>query len=284
MTKTPSFAMQVSDLSQSLDYLTRYLGFTLLEEKQAEDVAYVLDIDGDPLLLAGPTVQDVSSYLSPSKFVLKPGETLSFRTNNIASWQTTFSQRGVTDVQISHNRLGDQVLRIKAPDNYTFEFIQLASHSFEALLEMYARSLAELDEALAGLSEDAMDLALSADSWNIRQIVHHIADSYILFGQSMKVALSSPGTQMEQPTAIGNERYSTGPEFRDRPVASSLALSHAFYVYIVDIVKYIPNAGEHSIEDHNGHKTTFSQLIHLLVVHTGEHLEEIWQIRRKYAK
>lgn len=176
------------------------------------------------------------------------------------------------------------ILVIVVFDNYTFNYVAPAAHAFGDLLNMYAHLSTELDEALAGLSEADMGLALNEESWSIRQIIHHIADCDMLFGEVMKVQLSSSGMVMERPREVGNEHVTTGPEYRDRPVASSVALSRIFHEHILDIVKYVPDAGEHYIAESNGHKHTFSQMVHLIVGHTGEHLDEIWEIRRKYGK
>lgn len=284
MTNPPPFAMQFTNLSAAVAYLTETLGFTLLEEKRAEDIAYVIDSDGDPLLIAGPAVKDLPSYLSAPRVVVKPGESLGFGIGDLDAWQAELSNKGITDMQVTQRSIGDRVLHVKGPDNYTFEFIQPAVHSYEELLNMYARSLDDLDEALAGLNDTEMGLVSCEGGWNIRQIVHHIADTDILFGEQMKVTLSAPGTVMERPTAVGNERITTEAEYRDRPVVTSVALFRAFHLSILDIVKYIPDAGERHIEDSNGHRYMFSQLIHTIVGHTGEHIEEIWKIRRKHGK
>ncbi|HEU5374730.1 MAG TPA: DinB family protein [Ktedonobacteraceae bacterium] len=284
MQNPPQAAMQVSNLSATLAFLTETLGFTLLEERPDEDFAYMCDSDGDSWMVAGPGVQDIPSYLSAPKFVAKPGESLAFGNRDLDTWQAELSRKGVPDIEVSQRQLGDRVLSVKGPDNYTFQFIQAAEHSFEELLSLYARSSDDVDEALRGLSDDDMSLALSDNTWNIRQIVHHICDTDILFGEHMKVALSASGATMESHTPVGNERISVQPEYRERPVASSLAFSRAFHAYILDIVKYIPDAGEHFIEDNNGRKHTFNQFLHLSVGHTGEHIEEIQKIRRKYGK
>ncbi len=284
MTDAPPFAMQFTDLSAGLTFLTETLGFTLIESKPAEDLAYVRDIDGDLLLLAGPTANDLPSYLSQPKFVCQPGETLTFGSANLEDWRATLSSKGITEFQVTQNRLGDHVLRVKGPDDYIFDFIKHAEHSFEELLRMYARSPEELDEALAGLSEEEMGLVSREGGWSIRQIVHHLADAEILFGEHMKVALSAPGTNIGMHVPVGNEHIAAQPEYRDRPVASSVALFRAFHQHILDIVKYIPDAGNRYVEDSTGRKHTFHQLVHLIVSHAGEHLDEIGEIRRKHGK
>lgn len=77
MAGPPSYAMRVSDVSSSSAFLVEKLGFSLIEHKPEEDIAYVLDTDGDAILLAGPAVQDIPSYLSAQHHIAEPGQVLS---------------------------------------------------------------------------------------------------------------------------------------------------------------------------------------------------------------
>ena len=284
MTELPSFAMRVSDVSSSKAFLTEKLGFTLIEHKPDEDIAYLLDTDGDALLLAGPTAHDPSSYLSPQLHIVQPGEVIRFAGGDLQARQADLLSKGLTNFQIERNRIGDSVLVLPVFDNYMFHYIVPATLAFSDLLDMYARLSTELDEALAGLSEADMGLALGEESWSIRQIVHHVADTDILVGQVMKVQLSSSGKVMERPPEVGNEHVTTRPEYRDRPIAGSVALSRIFHEHILDIVKYVPDAGKHYVAESNGRQHTFSQMVQLVVGHTEEHLDEVREIRQKYGK
>lgn len=284
MAELPSFAMHVSDVSSSSAFLIEKLGFTLTEQRPEEDIAYVIDTDGDAILLAGPAAQDIPAYLAAQHYIARPGEILTSAGGDLEARQADLLSKGLSDFQIKQNRIGDRTLMITVFDNYTFYYISPAIHPFADLLNMYARLATELDEALSGLSEADMGLALAEEHWSIRQIVHHIADCDILFGEVMKVQLSSSGAVMERPREVGNERVTSEPEYRDRPVASSVALSRTFHEHILDIVKYVPDAGEHYIAESNGRQHTFSQMVHLIVSHTGEHLDEISKIRQKYRK
>jgi len=284
MAELPSYAMRVSDVSSSSTFLAEKLGFTLIERRLNEDIAYVLDTDGDAIFLAGPTAHDIPSYLSAQHSIAQPGEILTFAADDLQARQADLRSHGVTEFQIKQNRIGDHILALTVFDHYTFQYVVPSPHAFADLLNMYAHLSTELDEALAGLSESDMSLALTEESWSIRQIVHHIADCDILFGEVMKVQLSSSGVVMERPREVGNERVTRGPEYRDRSVASSVALSRIFHEHILDIVKYVPDAEEHYVTESTGHTHTFRQMVHLIVGHTGEHLDEVWEIRRTYGK
>lgn len=284
MTALPTLAMYVSNVAASSAFLTEILGFTLLQRNPGADIAHLLDSDGDILLLVGPTARDVSSHLAAQHFIARPGESISFGSGDLEAWQAELASKGVTDTRIKQRRLGDRILALQPFDNYTFRYIEIASRPFEDLLPMYACSPDELDKALIGLSEADTRLTMDNGGWNIRQIVHHIADTDILFGEAMKIALSSPGTVVGNQQAVGNERIASEPEYRERPVASSVALFRAFHEHILDIIKYIPDAGERYIKGLDKRKQTFAQMMHSIVGHTGEHLEEIWEIRHKHGK
>ncbi|MGH2480360.1 MAG: DinB family protein [Ktedonobacteraceae bacterium] len=243
MADLPSFAMHVSDVSASSAFLVDMLNFTLNEHRPDADLAYLLDPnEGDVILLAGPAVHDLSALLAAEHYIAKRGDSISIE-GNLEAQQAELLSKGITDFQIKQSRTGDRTLALPAFDNYTFLYTETAAHTFDELLHLYARSSAELDETLVGLSEEETRLALHEDSWSIRQIVHHLADCEMLFAQIMKVQLSSPGTVMAHPHAIGNANVDAGLEYRERPVASSVALFRAFHEHILDIVTYVPNAG-----------------------------------------
>jgi catechol 2,3-dioxygenase-like lactoylglutathione lyase family enzyme len=63
MPDRPRFAMIVSDITASLKFYISYLGFTAVESQPESGMATMLDSDGDPILLAGPAINDVRSYL-----------------------------------------------------------------------------------------------------------------------------------------------------------------------------------------------------------------------------
>jgi catechol 2,3-dioxygenase-like lactoylglutathione lyase family enzyme len=285
MADLPGVALQVSHLSDSVAFFTEKLGFTLIEQNSAEDIAHILDVDGDPLLLAGPAVKNLPGYLADDHLLLKPGEGLNFGGgNNIEAQRALLLSRGATDLQIRERRTGDRILSVRGPDNYSFNFLQTSDHSFGEVLALYASSPNEVHEALAGLSDADMGLTRYDGGWNIRQVVHHIADLEVLFGDIMKVALSSPGAQMDRPRAVGNELTSRNPEYRDRPVDASMALIRVYHEYMLDLVKYIPNAEAGFIEGTDGHKTTFHEMVRTIIRHAEEHVDEIWEIRRKHNK
>jgi hypothetical protein len=287
MADLPSFAQQVSNVAESVAFYIDKIGFTLQEYKPAEDIASVLDPDGDPMILAGPAVQNLTSYLDERHLIFKPGESLDFLGEDLEARHAELLSRGVaeSDIQFIERRSGTRILSVKCPDNYLVNFIYATSLSTAEILQQYAQAPGELDAALVGLAEADLDLAQREGSWSIRQIVHHLADAEILFGEMMKVALSAPGAVMTRPRAVGNERITTAPEYRERPIANSVQLFHVFHEHILEIARFVPDVDNCHVVDPEGRKHAFgSAMAGLISEHTEEHIEEIWAIRRKYGK
>ena len=61
----------------------------------------------------------------------------------------------------------------------------------KTILAQYADGPAQLESALAGLTETDLDLTLSADSWSIRQIAHHTVDGDDIWKTCIKTALGN---------------------------------------------------------------------------------------------
>lgn len=119
----------------------------------------------------------------------------------------------------------------------------------DPILTQYAEGPALLKSALAGLTESGLDLSLTADSWSIRQIVHHLTDGDDIWKICIKAALGNPDGLFtlqwywDKPQMEWSENW----KYASRDIKSSLALLCANRRHIVELVKQIPNAWERSI-------------------------------------
>ena len=140
MPKRARFALRVNDLASSLTFYVDRLGFQLVESQLDADRAVVLDPYGDPILLAGPAVEDVYSHLDEPRIVYKPGQTLDFVQENLDARLAALTKRGLTDIQQEQTDEGDRKLTIKDPSNSTIIFVQ--QRSPEKTLALYTRGAA----------------------------------------------------------------------------------------------------------------------------------------------
>ncbi|MDQ2717117.1 MAG: DinB family protein [Chloroflexota bacterium] len=285
MRKLPTAGMPVQNLETSVNFYVTRLGFTLDEQSAAEDVACILDCDGDTFLLAGPRVADIAHHLAEKHYVFKPDDTLSFRGGDLDTLYAQLRQRGSEDAQLIEKRWGDRILSLRDPDGYQLGFISFRERTPAEGMALYMQTVDELEAALTGLSATDIDLRREPGSWTIRQIVHHLADSDILFLPHMQKALREPGNPYTPNWPAGNDLVSE-PYYTERPIASSVVLYHATHEHVGQLASYIPDAWERSVKVQDGeeHEESFGTVVTNSLTHALEHIDEINEIRRMHGK
>ncbi|NJC97154.1 MAG: hypothetical protein C3F07_02615 [Anaerolineales bacterium] len=159
----------------------------------------------------------------------------------------------------------------------------------QTILAQYANGPSLLGSALAGLCETDLDLALSVDSWTIRQIVHHTVDGDDLWKTCIKMALGNCNAlfSLQWYTAKSQIEWAESWAYPQRGVAASLALYSANRRHIVDLLEHVPNACEKTIRFQPSAKPemciTVLDVIELHVRHLAEHIESIQAIRKVYG-
>lgn len=289
MPKLPAFAITVSDLATSVEFYVDRLGFTLVEQQPEADMAQLLDYDGDAILFAGPKVTNVREHLSEPRLVFKPGETLGNRENDLDAREALLREKGITEITLKESPTGDRTLTFKDPDGYSIEFFAPAYRSPEETIALYAQGPYELETALDGLAQDALDLTLTAGSWSIRQIVHHLALSESLFLMHIKTALADSGHVYVRPP-YGQELWPQSLAYSQRPIEPSVAFVQASRNHINQLLHYVPDNWEKFVltkytpEEDEGRKTTVSDLVNIQVRHMREHCDEIREIRKVHGR
>jgi hypothetical protein len=159
----------------------------------------------------------------------------------------------------------------------------------QTVLAQYMDGPSLLDSALAGLREIDLDLALSADSWTIRQIVHHIVDGDDLWKTCIKTALGSNEAlfSLQWYTVRSQMEWAESWAYSQRGLDSSLALYRANRGHIVELLEHIPGAWEKSVRfERPGReeiRITIFDVVELHVDHLAEHIESIQAIRQAHG-
>ncbi|HEY7347607.1 MAG TPA: DinB family protein [Ktedonobacterales bacterium] len=160
-------------------------------------------------------------------------------------------------------------------------------HSLEESLARYARGVDELDAALAGISEQELDLKQPAGEWSIRQIVHHIADGDDLWAMALKAALANSGCLYRHDWYTPDNAWAASLDYAGRAIAPAIALFRANRAHVVQLVRHLPNAWERSIRfaapyQPEPEQMTAGEIIESQADHALWHCEEIRQIRRAH--
>lgn len=101
MASPPTIAILVRDLDRSLRFYVEQLDFTLAERLPDTGHAVLVDPDGDPLPVAGPSVGDVKRYLAGEHRVLAPGDTPGFGAGDLDMRRAALERSDVERIRIT---------------------------------------------------------------------------------------------------------------------------------------------------------------------------------------
>lgn len=284
----PKIAFKVNDIAASIAFHERLGIFTKADSQpETHDLAYLNLPTGELLLLAGPEIEDVRSYLDEPRIVFKPGDALDIGEHDLALRRSLLEQKGFTYTEEQNAPDGKHKITLQDPSDYKLVFYQRTQRTPEETVALYLKGIEALEGLVSNLTDEQLGLRRSPDEWNIRQIVHHLADSDSLYLMTLKTALIRPDSDYVRPP-YDQERWAEVQDNAGRPIGPSLALSRAVRTYIVQLLQHIPNSWENSIiekfscED-AGRKRTAGGLLDVLAGHMEEHCNEIRETLQKHG-
>ena len=87
-----------------------------------------------------------------------------------------------------------------------------------ALIERYKDGYQEVVEAMAGITETALDARPASEDWTAREVVHHLADNEMISAIRLRRLLVEDSPRIE---AYDEPEYARRLHY-DRPIATSL--------------------------------------------------------------
>jgi hypothetical protein len=162
------------------------------------------------------------------------------------------------------------------------------AHDPDTVLARYADGPAQLEAAIAGLAEAELDLAQTADTWTIRQIVHHVVDGDDIWKVCVKAALgNSQGVfSLQWYWDVPQDTWAESWNYAGRAIEPSLALFHANRRHVVKLVQQIPDAWARHIVIRwpNGQEeqVTVGWVIEMQANHVTAHINDIRAIRQTH--
>ena len=145
-----------------------------------------------------------------------------------------------------------------------------------------------LEVAITGLSATGLDVALSNDSWTIRQIVHHLADGDDIWKMFIKQAIGNPGGEfvLERYWQMSQDEWAERWAYRERVIEPSLALCRASRCHVVQLLEHTPGVWEKSMRirwpDGEEQAVSVRWVVEMQTRHIEEHLGEIRRIREAW--
>lgn len=130
-----------------------------------------------------------------------------------------------------------------------------------------------LEAELKALNNSDLLKVYRPDGWNIRQLVHHLADSHTNLYVRIKIALTE-----ENPPVKGYEEdlWAELPDY-EMDLSLSLGMLRFLHAKIVYILRSMPLEGFERTYYHPQYKETYvlKNVIHLYKWHSEHHLEHI---------
>ncbi|HEX4897375.1 MAG TPA: DinB family protein [Candidatus Limnocylindrales bacterium] len=148
------------------------------------------------------------------------------------------------------------------------------------LIERYRSGMADLQDALADITESELDRPQSSGEWTARQVVHHLADGEAMSYTRLRrlVADDDPVIQgYDEPTFARRLHY-------DRPIESSLAVVAAVRASSLDLMAAMTptdwaKSGTHS----DIGPYTVDRWLEIYADHVHDHADQIRRARRGEA-
>lgn len=156
---------------------------------------------------------------------------------------------------------------------------------WKELVHEYADGPDRLARELAGLSDTQLDRRLTADTWSIRQIAHHIVDGDDIWNTCIKAALGNQAGEfsLKWYWDVPQTEWTGFWQYEKRSLETSLALFKANRAHIVELLNLIPDAqlrsclirwpGNPEIEP-----VRVEQIVKMHVDHLKGHLQDIKSI------
>jgi len=244
-----------------------------------DDVAFVVDTDGDVTLLAGPAAGDVGDLLAPGGWTVEPGGGLTFRGADLDALRATLAGRGLAAAAPVETSWGDRTLEVVDPDGHRLTWVETAARSAAERLALYLRAPDELEVAVAAAAEGLLDRGPGGGGWTIRQAAHHVIDTDQVSTIFIKAALATPGGVVED-WYTGNTAWGAAFRHRERPLAASLALFRASRAQLAEILGGHPNPWPLAVRVAEApgaepREQTVEEMVEVEVRHALGHVEEM---------
>ena len=159
----------------------------------------------------------------------------------------------------------------------------------EEALQAYIACADELTSALSGLCEADLNRG-PVDGWNIRQIVHHIADGDELWKTCILLAMGNPDAEFHLAWYwdISQDDWAESWSYGQRKIGTSLARLRANRLHVVELLRQKPESWTYSARMHIPTQTeecrvSIADVVKSQTDHVQQHLADIRALSRLHS-
>ena len=162
--------------------------------------------------------------------------------------------------------------------------------SQDELITNYGNCPSQLEAAIFGLSETDLDMRKSAESWTIREIIHHIVDGDDMWKLFIKRAIGNPKGEyfFDWYWQVPQDEWAKSWNYKERAIEPSLALFRANRTHIVQLLRHTPGAMEKSLRvcwptELGEQDVPVGLVVAGQTEHVLDHIAEIGEIREAHG-
>jgi hypothetical protein len=162
------------------------------------------------------------------------------------------------------------------------------SETQDQILTRYAAGPDRVTSAINGLDDTQLDLTLSADSWSIRQLIHHITDGDYLWKEFLLRAAGEPEREfsLEWYWCLPQDEWVKRWSYAERDVSHSLALLIANRQHTLALLRQVPWLWERCLliptRQGGQERVTVGEVVEMQARHVEGHVEDIQKIRQAH--
>jgi uncharacterized damage-inducible protein DinB len=145
-------------------------------------------------------------------------------------------------------------------------------------MEEIAQAPAQLRAAVAGLTEQQLEIPYREGGWTIRQVAHHLADSHINSYVRFRLALTEDSPIIKP---YDEKRWADLPDARSGPLEPSLRLLESLHARWVELLRQLsPSDWDREfVHPEHGAASTLCRTLALYAWHGRHHIAQIRSVR-----
>ncbi len=145
-----------------------------------------------------------------------------------------------------------------------------------------------IEKAIEGLTDEALELQGGPDDWSIRETVHHLAEAILIASNIMIAGLAKSGSIYDWSWVNPDASWMQRMGYKTVPVRTALATLHALCEHMAALIMTTSDGIMREVEllDAPGAKPytkTFKDLLMQEVEHAEEHIRTIGQTRATHT-
>ncbi|MZQ82415.1 hypothetical protein GQF01_09875 [Paenibacillus sp. 5J-6] len=284
--------LQVDDLQASIAFYTKQLGWELLERAASGPVALLrITTDYDVVLIQQkePSAQLVTEeqtellvgWLQSKHTSPKKGDLIYVGVTSVNAVELNLQAKGCKELRKEENPGHIRKLFVSDINGHTFVYWEELAATHAEIVEMYEAGTDELENAIAGLTEEQLSFAQAPGKWSIREQTLHLIDLELVTLHKVKFALAEPGRSY-QGNSFSQDDWSAGLDYRNRPIHAEVQLFRAMRQHILGLCEHLPNALERTVTSKNREESV-AQLLKMMAGHANHHIRAVNQIRELHG-